>query len=179
MSEKPIELESGKIYPVARTLKPFNLVDDKNASFTNEQLKGHWTLTFFGYTYCPDVCPGALNTSRHIIDKLGKQANKLTVLLVSVDPERDSPERLHDYVTYFHPDFRAATGSEDELKKFTRQMGVAYIKEEPDEKGFYLVDHTAAFLLFDPQGRLYAIFPAPHDPEAMSRDLVILLESGL
>ena len=106
----------------------------------------------------------------------GRQAVPYQVVFVSVDPERDTPERLKEYAAYFHPDFLAVTGSDEQLAPMTLQVGVAY-RIEPHEPGSlsYAVDHSAGIMLIDPQARLHGVFPAPHDPQAIIQDLRRLL----
>ena len=168
-----------RILPEPRVIADFDLVDQDGRPFSLERLRGRWSLLFFGYSYCPDVCPSALFDLQQVHEALlgGQPGPQHQVVFVSVDPERDTPDRLREYTAYFHPDFIAVTGSEEQLAPLTLQIGVAY-RIEPHEPGSmnYLVDHSAGIMLLDPQARLYGVFPAPHDPQAMIRDLQGLLQ---
>lgn len=164
-------LRSGTQLPNPRPLKPFDLTATDNSAFTLENLQEQWTFLAFGYTHCPDVCPTTLAT----FDAIDRQTRKLDeypkFLFISVDPERDSPEKLGDYVRYFNPDFLGATGTHENLQRLSGQLGIIYAKVESENSAMgYLVDHSASILLLDPGGRLAAIFSAPHDPKGMAED---------
>lgn len=160
----PAELES-VILNEPRPLEPFTLVDHDGKALTPEQLKGHWTLLFFGYTHCPDICPTTLAVLKGVAQKLESDpelAASTRTLFVSVDPKRDTPEQLKQYITYFNPAFVAATGSRNEIDNLTMQVGAVYMFEGDTRRDDYIVNHSATILLIDPQGRFYARFNAPH-----------------
>jgi protein SCO1/2 len=168
-----------RILPEPRVIADFDLVDQDRQPFSLQRLKGRWSLLFFGYSYCPDVCPTALFDLQQVHEALsgdGRREPRHQVVFVSVDPARDTPERLKEYAAYFHPEFIAVTGHEEQLAPLTLQIGVAY-RIEPHEPGSlnYAVDHSAGIMVIDPQARLHGVFPAPHDPQAMIRDLRGLL----
>lgn len=166
------------VLPEPRDIPPFELVDQDGKSFGPERLLGRWSLLFFGFTHCPDVCPGALYDLHLLDEQLAGTAGegRHQVLFVSVDPERDSPARLGEYVRYFDPDFAAVTGPHEQLAPLTRKLGIAYrIEEHEPGAGIYNVDHSASILLLDPQGRLHGVFPAPHDVTAMAQSMQRLL----
>ena len=169
-AEQPALLE----LPVARAIPDFSLTDQHGNDFGPERLSGRWSLLFFGFTHCPDVCPGALYDLQRLGERLadGGPLPPQQVVFFSVDPERDSPERLAEYVAYFDPDFVAVTGEHVALEPLTRSLGIAY-RIEPHEAGAgsYSVDHSASILLVNPQGRLHGVFPAPHDVPAMESAL--------
>jgi len=174
----PTSLAAGTLLPQRRMLAPFTLTDTTGAPFTEASLQGRWTLLGFGYTSCPDVCPLLLASFRDIRRRLAERQldGDLRFMFVSVDPERDDIGRLKDYVGYFDPGFVGATGPHPELQRLTRQLGVIY--QRAPEAGSalgYLVDHTATLLLIDPEGRLTALFSAPHDAAAMAADIGGLL----
>ena len=174
------QMQSATLLPTPKPLAPFSLVDQDSRPFTLEDLRGHWTFVSLGYTSCPDVCPTTMATFNAVDGKLGADAmeHRVRFLLVSVDPERDDPERLAQYVRYFNPRFLGATGSHDELRGLTGQLGVMYARAEDRKSAMtYLVDHSASILLLDPQTRLSAIFSAPHDPGAIAADFAVI--SGL
>ena len=156
----------------ARPLSPFALQDHNGQAFTDQTLKGHWNFLFFGYTHCPDVCPIALkvmqDTWKQIPhDSADKAAARM--FFISVDPDRDTPELLKQYVSYFDPSFIGVTGKADEIDKLTGQLGILYGFEDKDPKtGSYNVNHSAQFVLIDPQGRLRAVISPPHDPATIA-----------
>ena len=151
-------------YQQAREVKPFELTDHLGNSFNNASLKEHWSWVFFGYTSCPDVCPTTLQEMNFIYDELKAIANNSQVLLVSVDPKRDSQEKLAIYIGYFNPEFKALHGDHGRLFPFARNLGLMYAITEAgsDNHGespkSYLVDHSASLVLINPAGRVEAIF---------------------
>ena len=164
----------GLLWPKSKALTAFALEDHHREAFTLDRLTGRWTLLFFGYTHCPDVCPVTLTVLKNAIALMGKadaDAELPQVVFVSVDPERDTLEHLAPYVSYFDPDFLGVTGSDENLATLARQLGILYLRAEPNANGDYLVDHTAAVFLIDPRGHLVALFQAPHAPERIARDL--------
>lgn len=122
---------------------------------------GGWVLAYFGYTHCPDVCPLGLQTIAEAIDALGPAGAAITPVFVTVDPERDTPERLRDYVGFFHPRLIGVTPGPDDLAVMARAWRVKYAKVELGEGRPYLMDHTASILLADPSGAAAGRFP--HD----------------
>lgn len=116
--------------------------------------RGQLVLVYFGYTSCPDVCPLTLSKLARVKSQLGPGAERLQVVMVSVDPERDTPERLGQYVARFDPAFRGLRGSADQVAQFAQGLG-AYVEQQPGASGSdYLVDHTASVLVVDPRGAL-------------------------
>lgn len=175
-------LTAGTLLPQRRALAPFALTDTAGEPFTEASLQGRWTLLAFGYASCPDVCPLMLASFRDVHRRLAERGidGPVQFVFVSVDPERDDPARLKDYVAYFNPSFLGATGPHAELQRLTRQLGVIYQRTADAESALgYLVDHTATLLLIDPAGRLTAVFSAPHDPPAMTADIAGLVADGL
>lgn len=161
-----------------RPLNPFALRDHKGEPFTLSSLQGKWTFLNFGYTYCPDVCPTTLSTLARLNAGLEKNGVDVPyqVVFVSIDPERDTQTRLAEYVPYFSPGFVGARGEEGDLRKLTGQLGVLFVRVEEKENagGQYLMDHTASVILVDPEGRLRAIFSAPHKASVMLEDFRII-----
>jgi len=150
-----------------RILDEFELIADTGSSFNTSDLAGRWTLVFFGFTHCPDVCPTTLATLNNFYQTLDDDTRKDTdVLLVSVDPQRDKPEQLHDYVRYFNPDFYGVTGEFLNLKRFANQLNVPFNKV-PLEDGNYTVDHGSQVVLINPRGHYHGFFKAPLDPAKM------------
>jgi len=168
----------GTILSPARKIAVPALVKDNGSDFTLDDLTGHWSLLFFGYTHCPDICP----TTMGVLAQARKTASANNhmfpqVIFISVDPERDKVEMLTEYVQYFDNDFIAVTGNEKLIKALTLQMSVVYMKMPADNNSAtdsadsgYLIDHSAALLLLNPEGKLVAFFNPPHDPKTILKD---------
>ncbi len=171
----PLELTAGTALPERRKIEPFELVDQQGRPFNARSLEGRWTLLFTGFTNCPDICPTTLATMAALDGRLGAAAPRF--LFVSVDPERDTPERIAAYLGHFDPDLVGATGSRDAIESFTRGLGLAQVRN-PGVGDEYTVDHSAAFVLIDPRARLAGYFRAPHDIDALAADLARLPPAG-
>jgi protein SCO1/2 len=176
-SRPALELKAGTLLPRPKALKPFTLTDQNGKPFTLDNLRGYWTFLAIGYTSCPDICPTTLATfralSRQITAKGAKPAEQFA--FVSVDPGRDTPERLAQYVHYFDPSFLGATGSDRNLQALTGQLGLPYARVEDKGSALgYLMDHSAAIVLIDPKARFTAVFSSPHDPKAMAADFAAI-----
>jgi len=148
--------EHALYYQQPREVKPFELTDHNGQLFTKDQFKGKWSLVFFGYTSCPDVCPTTLQNLGFIYDDLKAVAKNSQVLLVSVDPQRDTQEKLSQYIAYFNREFVALRAGHDVLFPFARNMGLMYAISGEGEG--YLVDHSASLVLINPDGYITAIF---------------------
>lgn len=160
------------VYDVPRRLSDFALVDQHGEPFTLDRLRGGWSLLFFGYTFCPDICPITMATLRQfeqvLADVDSKAADSVRIVMVSVDPERDTPERLGEYVGFFGEDYIGATGEYIDIFNLARQVNVAF-GYTPQEDGSYLVNHSGQIVLINPQGHFHGFFKVPHDPEQMAR----------
>ena len=141
-----------------------------------EDFRGQIVLLYFGYTFCPDVCPTTLAEVSKAMDILGKKERQVQFIMVSVDPGRDTPEMLRDYVTHFHPNFLGVTGSEDAIAALATLYGVFYEKHEGTEATGYLVDHTATVMVIDQEGYLKLIFPFGTSAEDIAADLAFMLK---
>lgn len=170
---EPPELQSGSLLQPPKSLPAFQLQDQHGKAVTPQSLQGQWTLVFFGYTHCPDVCPNTLAVLNLTLQALPEQARAHTnVMLVSVDPQRDTQAQLGQYVAYFNPKFIGARGPAEELNTLTGAVGVLYVHNKPDLNGDYTVDHSAAVLLLDPQARWSALFSKqPLNPETLANDI--------
>lgn len=171
------ELRAAKVYPQPRPIGEFQLTGGGGEAFDLERFRGQWNLVFFGFTHCPDVCPNTLNQLKAVAAALRRDGrDPPRVTFVSVDPERDTPERLASYVGYFSPEFQAATGTHAELESLTRRLGLIF-HVEPHSPGAsaYAVDHSTALLLVGPDARLHAVFPAPHEVDSIAADLAQLV----
>lgn len=173
-TEIPPGLEA-TVLPQARPFGGFQLVDHNNHSFTAENLKGKWHFLFFGFTNCPDVCPTTLKIMQGVWKKLPAEKSKPGMLFFSVDPDRDSPEILKSYVTYYHPEFIGITGALDQIDIITNQLGILYgYDDKKDGSEEYTVNHSAQILLTDPQGRMRAVFSPPYDAESISHAFEVI-----
>ncbi|MFN3709807.1 MAG: SCO family protein [Alishewanella aestuarii] len=157
--QQPVEPKSALVYPQARNLLEFQLVDQHGQPTGREQLYQQWTLAFVGYTYCPDICPLTLAKLAGVQPELAAMVKEpLKVWFISVDPQRDSVEQLNNYVNYFQqPAVLGLTAGHDQLFPFVRQLGLMYALNSNAE-GNYLVDHSASVVLINPQGQLVAMF---------------------
>ena len=163
-------------YPIKKTFSGFELNDHNNNKITIDNFSGKWTLLFFGFTHCPDICPTTLAELQKVF-KLIETTEKPEVLFVSVDPQRDTPEHLKQYTTYFNPDFNSASADPANLLSMTSQVGVAFHLEEHEADDLnYNVDHTAAIFLVNPDKQLHGIFRIPHDAKKIAMDLMQLLD---
>ncbi len=173
------QLQQATLLPSAKPIAGFNLINDKGETFTLDNLKGHWTFAFFGYTHCPDVCPTSLGMLGKVMHKLkdsGHLDGMAQGVFFSVDPQRDTPEMLARYVSYFYPDFIGVTGNPDEIQSLTRQLGILYMRTEGGSNDDYLIDHSAGIILFDPDARFHALFNVPHDPDKIASDFLLIRE---
>lgn len=148
------------LYPQARALPDFQLVDHNKDTFTAENLTGHWSLIFVGYTYCPDICPTTLAELKGIYPELQKIPTDfpIQVVLLSVDPKRDTPERLNEYINFFHPDFIAVSAEHSQLFPLVRAMGMMYSMSESTDNPNYLVDHSSSVVVVNPKAQVVGRF---------------------
>ena len=150
-----------------QAIKPFELTQHSEQPFTLGTFDDKWTLLFFGYTHCPDICPMALSILRGI--KLGldeqhpQQTQDTQFIFVSVDGKRDTPQQLSQYITFFHPEFIGATGDEKQVNALTRQLNIVYMKMPEQEDGNYIINHSSTILLISPDAKLVGRFSTPHD----------------
>lgn len=156
---------------------PFTLTDHTGRAVTEQDFRGKAMLIFFGYTYCPDVCPTSLTEISAAMDKLGPLADKVVPILVSIDPERDTPEVLKDYVAHFHPGIVGLTGTPEQIKQ-TAKVYRVYFAKVPDkggDKDAYLMDHSSVIYLMGPDGKFLAHFSTQTDAETMAAKIKSLL----
>ncbi len=153
--------------------------DGKRLKLSDFTKQGKAVLLFFGYTHCPDVCPMALETMAKTMKYLKpEEAQRVQVLFISVDPERDTSEVLKGYVPYFNPTFIGLRGSEEEIKKVAKEYKAYYRRVEGESAGGYLIDHTATIYLITPDKKIKLLFtPSKQDPEKMAEDIRFLLRN--
>jgi len=149
---------------------PFQLIDQDGQPITDQDMKGRPFLVFFGYTHCPDICPTTLFDVSELMRALGNDADRTAALFVTVDPERDTPAAMKDYLSSFDPHLRGATGDRKAIEAAEKTYRV-YAKKVPTENGDYSVDHTALVYLMDKQGRFVAPFSLKRRPEEAAADL--------
>ncbi len=179
-------LQAVKLLEQPRELPAYSLQQSDGTQLVPGELKGHWTLVFLGFTHCPDVCPTTLSQLAQAQKQWATlpDATRPRVLFVSVDPERDTPDRIGEYAHAFHKDTLAATADVPALEAFARSLSLVFMKAPapdgapPDQYG---VDHSAALALLDPQARMAGMVPqsqdAPLDPQAIAADLLALTNS--
>ena len=153
---------------------PFRLVDQNGKTVTDADLKGKWSLIYFGYTHCPDACPTALNDIAVALDELGPKRAAVRPVFITVDPERDTPEVLKAYVTAFDAPILALTGTPEEIAQAAKGYRVYYAKH-PEAGGDYSMDHSSVIYVMDPQGRFTASFTQENSPEEIAARLKKLL----
>ena len=160
--------------PAAQTVAtiggPFRLTDQNGRTVSDQDLKGHPFLVFFGFTHCPDVCPTTLFEVSEILRSLGPDANGTRALFITVDPERDTPSVMKDYVSNFDPHVSGLTGDPAAIAAVAKAYRV-YYKKVPLDDGGYTVDHTAIVYLMDRNGRFVAPFNLKRSAEAAAADL--------
>ena len=178
ISKTPV-LETGKALAQPMELVAFDLVDHTGKPFQYKDLKEEWSLIFFGYSKCPDVCPTTvfkLTEIYRILDEDNAVEQQPQVVFVSIDPERDKPETLNKYLTSFNPEFIGVTGTLDEIKKLTTKLSVYFQKIGDDEENYlYEMNHTAGIFLTNPDGKLVASFKPTATPKELSLDVKKIL----
>ncbi len=172
MPELPVELQDTMLSS-PQLLEGFQLQDQHGRAFGAERFQGHWSLVFFGYTHCPDICPTTLTVMKAAWQQIPEQERQdagLQAVFVSVDPQRDSLEHLGTYLHYFDPGFIGVTGERAAIDSLARQMGAVYMFEGDTNTDSYIVNHSAAITLVAPDGRLVARFHPPHSPTDLAQD---------
>ncbi len=154
---------------------PFTLVDENGKTVTDQDFRGKWLLVYFGYTYCPDVCPTSLARNGGAIDLLGDKGEQVVPVLITVDPQRDTPEKLKDYVHSFHPRMVGLTGTPDQIAQVAKEYRVFYLKPPQGDDRDYLVDHSSLSYLIRPDGRFVQHFSYRASPQELADQLNKLL----
>jgi protein SCO1/2 len=176
-------LQAVKLFEQPRVLPAFSLQQSDGTQLVPGELKGHWTLVFLGFTHCPDVCPTTLAQLAQAQKQWSAlpEATRPRVLFVSVDPERDSPDRIGEYAHAFHKDTLAATADIPALEAFARSLSLVFMKVPAPEGApadQYTVDHSAALAVLDPQARMAGVIQqsqdSPLDPKAIAADMLAL-----
>jgi len=169
--------EFATVWPGSVALPEIELIDHDGDSFTRENLVGSWQLMFFGFTHCPDICPATLQQLSLVqksLDEAGEVAPE--ILLVSVDPERDTPDVLGTYVSYFDANIKGITGDLDEVRKLTKTAGIFFEKSFQDNNE-YTVDHSTVIVVINESGAIHASFSSPHVIDNLVNDLPRIIGS--
>lgn len=164
------------LLPAGNTVPDFALLDQDGATVDRTVFEGQWDLVFFGFTHCPDICPATmtvLGQAKRQLEAQGQQPLP-RIVLVSVDPERDTPEAMARYIAYFGEGNLGLTGELVEIRKLTDALGI-FFQKAGGETAAYGVDHSTVVLVIDPQGRLKALFSAPHSVADLVHDLPLIM----
>jgi protein SCO1/2 len=154
------------LYPTPKLLPDFEMTSHTNESFSQNQWLGKWSVVFFGFTFCPDICPTTLSALAEVYDNLPPDVkSKTQFVMVSVDPERDTVERLAGYVPFFNEDFIGIRGSAEQLKTLSMSVGAVYMKQPMGDT--YTMQHTGRIFIVDPMGRRFGIFAEDHTNPAI------------
>jgi protein SCO1 len=167
-----VDLTTGAFLTPSRALPDFSLIDQQGRNFGAANLRGHWSLMFFGYTNCPDFCPTTLTTLAAMNKRLraAKSPAPPQVIFVSVDAKRDTPAQLAKYVPYFDPEFIGLTAADQPgIEAVANKLGVAVVIQ-PTSDGNYTVDHSGAIFVLNPDGRLTAVLTGPFSVDALQAD---------
>ncbi|MDQ3494264.1 MAG: SCO family protein [Pseudomonadota bacterium] len=173
------ELAVVRLFPQPRPLPAFALQQSDGTQLLPGELNGHWTVVFLGFTHCPDICPITLAQLAQAQKRWAALPDGVRprVLFVSVDPERDTPDRIGEYAHGFHRDTLAATADIPALEAFVQSLSLVFMKAAAPEgapAGHYSVDHSASLAVLDPQGRMAGVIQPPFDPAAIAADLTVL-----
>jgi len=176
------QTEAVRLLPQPRELPAFSLRQSDRTQLVPGELKGHWTVVFLGFTHCPDICPTTLAELAQAQKQWASlpDSTRPRVLFVSVDPDRDSPDRIGEYAHAFHRDTLAATADVPALEAFARSLSLVFMKMAPEAGApadQYSVDHSAALAVLDPQGRMAGVIQPPLAPNAIAADLLALTQA--
>lgn len=149
--QKPIAGQ-GEIQNMAQIGGDFRLTDQEGTEFSSESLKGNFSLIYFGFTYCPDICPTSLHKISEVMSTLDKYKIPVKPVFITIDPKRDTPALLKEYLKHFHPRYIALTGTDEQIKDVTEKFKVFYAKVEGDDNS-YMIDHSSFVYLMDEEGR--------------------------
>jgi protein SCO1/2 len=162
MSKEELQINGAIVLDKPRIFSDFELQDHRGQVFDKARFEGIWTIVFFGFTHCPDICPTTLAMLNDTYSKLkDSEKERLQVVMISLDPERDTVEKLADYVPYFNAEFTGVTGNRHLIRRLSAELNVAYNKV-PLEGDDYTVDHSTQLILINPMGDYHGFFKAPH-----------------
>ena len=146
-----------------------------NGDVSLSDYRGKMVLMYFGYTFCPDICPGTLANAAKALRNMGDKADEVQLIMVSLDPERDTPEKLAEYTGHFYPSFIGITGTKEQIDEIAALYGIYYKINEGSEATGYLIDHTATMMVLDREGYLKLVFPYGVTSEEIADDLKYML----
>ena len=149
---------------------PFRLTGQDGKSVTDQDFRGRYMLIYFGYSFCPDVCPTTLSVMAQALEKIGGRSRQVAPIFITIDPERDTPKVLEDYVKAFGPSFVGLTGSADEIKAVEKKYRV-YAVKKPLEGGNYGMDHSSVIYLMGPDGKLVSFYDEAISPDDLAKEL--------
>lgn len=168
VSEHPVQRTSGE----ALVGGPFELVNGSGETVTEADFAGQYMLIYFGFTFCPDVCPTELSRISTAMEDLGTEADKVTPIFITIDPERDTPEAVGAYVDHFHPRMVGLTGTPDQIKQVAGEYRVYYKKvKDESSSAEYTMDHTSIIYLMGPDGKFLTHFGPGTKPETMAEEI--------
>ena len=150
---------------------PFALTDQNGGKRSSKDFHGKYQLIYFGYTFCPDVCPTTLAVMSQALDKMGIDAGRIVPIFITIDPERDTPKVLKSYMDAFGPSFVGLTGSQSQIAAVEKEYRVYAKKQKLDDKGNYGIDHSSVIYLMGPDGRLVSFYDELIAPDALEKDL--------
>lgn len=165
------EYHGGYYDPPREAHELINAVDQNGDEFTFQQFQGKTVFIYFGYTYCPDYCPATVAEWREVKAVLGDDAENVEFVMVSVDPERDTPERLKEWLGFWDPEFYGVTMSPEDTAQVTSDWGITSTKRESSSASGYLVDHDVYTLVIGPDGQIHLTYPLNFDPADIAEDV--------
>ena len=165
----------GTVIQSPETSYDFNLTGSKG-DVSLSDFRGKLVLIYFGYTFCPDVCPATLGQVNQAMKQLGSKAEDIQLIMISLDPERDTPAKLEEYVAHFNPTFLGITGTQEQVDTVASLYGIFYEKKEGSAASGYLIDHTATLMVIDREGYLKLVFPFGVTADEIADDLKYMLK---
>ena len=164
----------GLFWPNPKQISDFSVTDQGGKLFGLDQLNNKWSFIFFGYTHCPDVCPVTMSVMADVYNDIHGQHPNVQTVFVSVDPERDTVDKLSQYVSYFDEAFIGLGGNIEMVNSLTKQIGVAYFHNREEQTDNYLVDHSASIFLIDPKGRMVGKLSPPHQKDKIIKQFTTI-----
>lgn len=168
LSQEELRAQGAVVFDQPRIFSDLDLLDQHGEPFTKERLEGPWSLLFFGFTHCPDICPMTMADLARLVRDLPQDvAADTQVILVTLDPARDTPEQMQDYVAYFHPEFVGVTGEFLDIRRFANELNVAFSKTTLSDDD-YTVDHSGNIVIVNPKGDYHGFFRPPFEHERLT-----------
>ncbi len=171
--QPPVQI-NGTIFAEPRNLEPFALTQTEEKTFSNKDLHGHWSFLYFGYTHCPDACPTTMLQFKQLQEKLRTTAAniKVSFVMVTVDPERDTPQIMQQYVNHFSSSFLGLGGEPGQIKAFAKQLFMGYQRGEDNTAIGYTMYHSDSIAIINPEGQFAAVLSSPHRVKNMAQDFL-------